>query len=60
MEMEASALFAVGASAGIQVACVLAVTDTFDAEGARTRIDDHVLVEAVETMGSAAARALGA
>ena len=60
VEMEASALFAVGASAGIQVACVLAVTDTFDAEGARTRIDDHVLVEAVETMGSAAARALGA
>jgi len=60
VEMEASALFAVGASAGIQVACVLAVTDTFDAEGARTRIDDHALVEAVEAMGAAAAAALAA
>jgi uridine phosphorylase len=58
VEMEASALFAVGASAGIQVACVLAVTDTFDAEGARTRIDDHALVEAVEAMGTVAAAAL--
>ena len=58
VEMEASALFAVGASAGIQVACVLAVTDTFDAEGARTRIDDHALVGAVEAMGTAAAAAL--
>ncbi len=58
VEMEASALFAVGASAGIQVACVLAVTDTFDAEGTRTRIDDHSLVEAVEAMGTAAAAAL--
>ena len=58
VEMEASALFAVGASAGIQVACVLAVTDTFDADGARTRIDDHALVGAVEAMGTAAAAAL--
>jgi uridine phosphorylase len=58
VEMEASALFAVGASAGIQVACVLAVTDTFDAEGARTRIDDHALVEAAEAMGTVAAAAL--
>lgn len=58
VEMEASALFAVGASAGIQVACVLAVTDTFDADGARTHIDDHALVGAVEAMGTAAAAAL--
>ena len=58
VEMEASALFAVGASAGIQVACLLAVSDTFDAEGTRTRIDDHALVEAVEAMGTVAAAAL--
>jgi DeoD family purine-nucleoside phosphorylase len=58
VEMEASALFAVGAGAGIQVACVLAVTDTFDAHGARTRIDDEALVGAAEAMGTAAAGAL--
>jgi DeoD family purine-nucleoside phosphorylase len=58
VEMEASALFAVGMGAGIQVACVLAVTDTFDAHGARTRIDDHTLVQAAEAMGTAAAAAL--
>lgn len=58
VEMEASALFAVGASAGIQVACLLAVTDTFDTRGARARIDDSALVAAVEAMGTAAAGAL--
>ena len=58
--MEASALFAVGAAAGVHVACVLAVTDTFDTEGARARIDDAALVQAVEAMGTAAAAALDA
>ena len=43
VEMEASALFAVGAAAGIQVACVLTVSDTFDGPGARMRIDDDAL-----------------
>jgi DeoD family purine-nucleoside phosphorylase len=60
VEMEASALFAVGASAGIQVACVLAVSDTFDARGARNRIDDHVLVQAAEALGTVATAALAA
>jgi DeoD family purine-nucleoside phosphorylase len=60
VEMETSALFAVGASAGIQVACVLAVTDTFDSDGNRARIEDDALVSAIEAIGSAAARALGA
>lgn len=60
VEMEASALFAVGASAGIAVACALVVTDTFDASGARTRIDDDALAIAVESMGRIAAAALSA
>jgi uridine phosphorylase len=58
VEMETSALFAVGAHAGIEVACLLAVSDTFDAHGARTRIDDHALLEAAEAMGRAAVAAL--
>lgn len=58
VEMEASALFAVGGQAGIEVACLLAVSDTFDASGQRTRIDDHALMEAAEAMGRAAATAL--
>lgn len=58
VEMEASALFAVGERASIDVACLLAVSDTFDAAGNRTRIEDHALVEAAEAMGRAAAKAL--
>jgi DeoD family purine-nucleoside phosphorylase len=60
VEMEAATLFAVGANAGIQVACILAVSDTFDGPDARTRIDDDALRQAAEAMGSAAAAALGA
>jgi DeoD family purine-nucleoside phosphorylase len=60
VEMEASALFAVGERAGIEVGCLLAVTDTFDANGNRTRIEDHALVEAAEAMGRAAAATLSA
>jgi uridine phosphorylase len=60
VEMEASALFAVGDRAGIEVGCLLAVSDTFDASGNRTRIDDHALLEAAEAMGRAAAAALSA
>jgi uridine phosphorylase len=60
VEMEASALFAIGAATGIQVACLLAVTDTFDRPDTRTRIDDATLVDAAEAMGSAAIHALRA
>ena len=60
LEMEAAALFALGASAGVPVACVLAVSDTFAASGARERIDDRSLLEAAERMGAAAAAALSA
>jgi DeoD family purine-nucleoside phosphorylase len=58
IEMEAAALFAVGAGAGVPVACVLAVSDTFDGRGRRTRIDDHALLAAAERMGRAAIAAL--
>jgi uridine phosphorylase len=58
IEMEAATLFAVGASRGIPVACMLAVSDTFDADGGRRRIADPALLAAAERMGSAAALAL--
>lgn len=58
VEMEASALFAVGERAGIEVACMLAVSDTFDAGGVRTRIDDRELLATAEAMGRAATAAL--
>lgn len=58
VEMEAATLFAVGANAGIQVACILAVSDTFDGPDTRVRIDDHALTKAAEAMGGVAAAAL--
>jgi uridine phosphorylase len=58
VEMEAATLFALGAATGIQLGCVLAVSDTFDASGARSRIDDDLLLCAGEGMGAAAIAAL--
>jgi purine-nucleoside phosphorylase len=58
VEMEAATLFAVGAARGIPVACVLAVSDTFDADGGRRRIGDPALLAAAERMGAVAAAAL--
>ncbi len=60
VEMEAAALFAVGAAAGIQVACLLLVTDTFDERGGRRRIEEDALTRGAEAMGSVAAAALAA
>jgi len=60
VEMEAAALFAVGRATEIAVACVLAVSDTFDAAGVRERISDHALLAASERMGAAAIAALSA
>jgi purine-nucleoside phosphorylase len=60
VEMEAAALFALGAAAQVPVACVLAVSDTFQPDGARNRIDDHALMAAAETMGVAGISALAA
>lgn len=59
VEMEAAALFALGAATGVPVACVLAVSDTFDTRGARTRIGEHELHAAAERMGAVAQAALG-
>jgi DeoD family purine-nucleoside phosphorylase len=59
VEMEAAALFTLGARAGVPVACVLAVSDTFDSGGGRDRIEDQKLLHAAERMGAAAAAALG-
>jgi DeoD family purine-nucleoside phosphorylase len=58
IEMEAAALFALGASEGVPVACLLTVTDTFDARGARTRIGGDALRAAAGRMGAAALAAL--
>lgn len=58
LEMETAALFALGARAQVPVACVLAVSDTFDSSGARERIDDRSLLQAAERMGAAAVAAL--
>jgi nucleoside phosphorylase len=60
VEMEAATLFAVGAAAGVPVACVLAVSDTFDSAGARQRIDEPSLLSAAERMGAAAIAAVAA
>jgi len=58
VEMEAAALFAVGKAAEVPLACVLAVSDTFEPGGARQRIDDESLLVAAEAMGAAAVAAL--
>ncbi len=58
VEMETSALYTVGSASSIQVACILAVSDTFDGPDARARIGDDALLEAAEKMGNAAAAAL--
>ena len=60
VEMEAAALFAVGAAASVPVACVLTVSDTFGSSGTRQRIDDDSLLEAAAAMGTAAVAALAA
>jgi uridine phosphorylase len=58
IEMEAATLFTVGARVDVPVACILTVSDTFDALGARTHIDEHTLLVAAESMGAAAIAAL--
>jgi DeoD family purine-nucleoside phosphorylase len=58
IEMEAAALFALGARAGVAVGCALAVSDTFGPDGARRRIGDDALLESAEAIGRAALGAL--
>jgi DeoD family purine-nucleoside phosphorylase len=57
VEMEAATLFALGAAREVPVACLLAVSDTFDADGGRRRIEDAALLEASLRMGRAAVAA---
>jgi len=62
IEMEAAALFAVGAGASVPVACVLVVTDTFESNDphppTRKRIDEDSLLAAGEAMGAVAIASL--
>jgi purine-nucleoside phosphorylase len=59
VEMEAAALFALGHRLDVAVACVLAVSDTFE-DGERRRIADESLAAAAGRMGVAAAAAFAA
>jgi DeoD family purine-nucleoside phosphorylase len=59
VEMEASTLFAVGAAAGIQVACLLTVSDIFEGtHQSRVRIEEEALEQAAQAMGAMAVAAL--
>lgn len=60
VEMEAATLLRVGELRGIAVACLLAVSDVFDADGARERIDADELLRAGERLGRVGAAALSA
>jgi uridine phosphorylase len=57
VEMEAATLFTLGSRLGLEIACVLAVSDTFEG-GNRQRIGDEELADAAARMGSSAAAAL--
>jgi uridine phosphorylase len=59
VEMESATLFTLGAKLGVDVACVLVVSDTMPAaDGVRTRIGAEQLTEAAERMGTLAVAAL--
>jgi uridine phosphorylase len=58
VEMEAAALLRVGELRGVRVACLLAVSDVFDADGTRHRLDADGLVQAGELLGRIGASAL--
>ena len=58
VEMECASLFTLAARAGVQAACVLAVSDVFQTDGQRVRIDDRRLVDSAEAMGRVALAAL--
>ena len=58
VEMEAAALLRVGELRGVAIGCLLAVTDTFDGDGERHRLDAAGIVTAGEQLGQIAAAAL--
>lgn len=58
VEMEAATVLRIAELRGIPAGCALAVSDVFDAGGARHRIDAEALVLATQHLGRAAAAAL--
>jgi uridine phosphorylase len=60
VEMEAAALLRVGELRGVALGCLLAVTDTFDEDGARHRMDADGVVAAGERLGHIGVAALTA
>lgn len=60
VEMEAAAVLQVARRRGISAGVLLAVSDTFAPDGARSRIDEDGLLRAAERLGDVAAAALGA
>jgi uridine phosphorylase len=60
VEMEAAALLRVGELRGVAIGCLLAVTDTFDTDGGRHRLDPDGVVAAGERVGRIGAAALAA
>jgi DeoD family purine-nucleoside phosphorylase len=60
VEMEAATLLRVGELREVPVGCLLAVSDVFDAGGARRRIDAEALLQAAQRLGRVGAGALGA
>jgi uridine phosphorylase len=60
VEMEAATLLRVGQLRGVRVGCLLAVSDVFDADDTRHRLDDDGLVRVGELLGHVGAAALAA
>ncbi|MBW3653238.1 MAG: purine-nucleoside phosphorylase [Actinobacteria bacterium] len=60
VEMEAATLLRVGELRAIRVGCLLAVSDVFDGDGTRRRIDAEALLKAAEQLGRVGAGALSA
>jgi DeoD family purine-nucleoside phosphorylase len=60
VEMEAAAVLQVARRRGIAAGVLVAVSDTFAADGARSRIGEDGLLRAAERLGDVAAAALGA
>ncbi len=58
VEMEAAALLRIGELRGIAVGCLLAVTDVFDADGTRRRLDADGIVRVGERLGLVGVAAL--
>lgn len=60
VEMEAATLLRIGELRAVRIGCLLAVSDVFDADGTRHRLDDEGLVLAGERLGHVGAAALAA